>query len=173
MKISFKRVLSFIMVCAIVSSMVLSASAASSVTHTSPKYGGGSATVFYVTAKNKSTTYLRYTSDLAFFSYVDSEGFTFSDSRYGFFEILVYGKKSNGTWTQISKTNMKGTRAYNLPMNGYTQYKVRVYPWKTSTIHSTLKLDGKNSKAYWGAPCVPKTPTCTFTAGSNVKTLSK
>ena len=54
-------------------------------------------------------------------------------------------------------------------MKGYTQYKVRVYAWKTSTIGKTI--GGKwNSSAYWSDGY---SPVCTFTAGSNVKSLAK
>ena len=59
-----KRIISIIMLIVMCLSLTLNVSAAtiSKATHKSPQYGGGSATVFYVNAKNKNTTKLNYSS---------------------------------------------------------------------------------------------------------------
>ena len=171
MKNMTKRLVSLLLVCVLCFSLVPTALAAtvSKVTHASPMYGGGAATVFYVNAKNTSTTKLNYSST-AWCLYDKYRTATSSlGYKRGYFEILVYGKKSNGTWTQISKTNMKNVSSTTLSMKGYTQYKVRVYAWKTSTIGTNI--GGKfDSSAYWADGYAP---VCTFTAKSNVKSLTK
>lgn len=172
MKIFAKRIIYLFMVfvlCVSSFSTVFAATNVSKVKHTSPQYGGGAATVFYVNAKNTNTTKLNYSSDS--WNLMDKYGTAYPSLkwRYGYFEILVYGKKSNGAWTQISKTNMKNKRSATLSMKGYTNYKVRIYAWKTSTI-GTYIGGNYNSSAYWSDGMAP---TCTFTAKSNVKSLTK
>ena len=175
MKTLFNRVTSIVMVCVFCVLLCLPASAGtvSEVKHKSTKYGGGSATVFYVNAVNKNTTKLRYTCDK--WALVEKDGSSVgfpSQGKAGYFEVLMWGRNSTSENWKVLKThkvNMKGVTSATLSMSGYTQYKVRVYTWKTSTLGSYL--GGKwNSSAYWSDGYAP---TCTFRAQSNVRSLAK
>ncbi len=170
MKTFAKRTTAFLMACAMCCSLLMGASAAKTIskaTHTTTAYGGGAASVFYVNAKNTKKTQLNYSCDSGAF-YGKNGATTW---KCGYFEVLVYGKNSKGNWVQISKTNMKSVAKTTLSMKGYTQYKVRVYPWKTTTIGKTLGGKWNHSSARWYD--VGWYPTCTFTAKSNVKSLTK
>lgn len=168
-----KRIISVIMLIVMCLSLTLSVSAAtiSKATHKSPQYGGGSATVFYVNAKNKNTTKLNYSSTS--WGLVEKNGVVQGASakwQPGYFEIQIWGRNKTGdAWNYIKKENKATKLATTISMKGYTQYKVRVYAWKTSTIGKTI--GGKwDSSAYWSDGYAPE---CTFTAGSNVKSLAK
>lgn len=172
-----KKFLSMVMAIVMCLSMALSASAVtvSKVTHKSPQYGGGSATVFYVNANNKNTTQLKYSSNTCALVEKNNTvaGFPSQGWKGGYFEVLIWGRNSTSeSWKELKthKVNMKGVTSATLSMSGYTQYKVRVYAWKTSTIGKTL--GGRwDSSAYWWESSYA--PTCTFTAKSNVKSLAK
>jgi len=150
----------------------VSAATVSKVTHKSPQYGGGNATVFYVNAKNTKSTSISYSSNTC--ALVEKNGaiagYPSHGWKPGYFEIQIWGRNKTGAaWNYISKTNIKSTSG-SLSMKGYTQYKVRVYAWKTSTIGKTL--GGRwDSSAYWWESSYA--PTCTFKAKSNVSHLAK
>ena len=172
MKSMAKKVVAVLMASVICLSMCLSVSAAtiSKAQHKSPQYGGGAATVFYVNAKNKNTTSINYSSDA--WNLYDKYRTARSSLqwRYAYTEVQIWGRNNTSEgWKYISKTNVKNKRTQTLSMKGYTQYKVRVYSWKTSTIGTYIGGD-YNSSAYWSDGM---TPTCTFTAKSNVKSLAK
>ena len=172
MKNTLKKLLPIIMILVVSFSVAMIASAAtvSKVQHKSPEQGGGAATVFYVNTSNKSTAKLQYTTDRAYF--IRSDGTT--KARGAYTEVLIYGRNSKKeSWTYISKTNLKNagcpTVAY-LSMKDYTQYKVRVYSWKTTTIGSYIGGIYDHSGASWLA----YGPTCTFKASSsNISSLAK
>ena len=175
MKKLCKRVLSILLACAFCVSLCISASAATvtEVKHNSTKYGGGAATVFYVNANNKNTTKLSYSCDK--WALVEKNGYCVgfpSQGKAGYFEVLMWGRNSTSeSWQPLKthKINMKGTTFSTISLSGYTQYKVRVYAWKTSTIGTYL--GGKwDSSAYWSDGYAP---TCKFKAKSNVKSLAK
>ena len=162
MKKTIRRALSLMLVCLLVASLITSALAASRISHTS-NVNGKNVTVFYVNASNKNTTKLNYSCTTGAFNTdygaVNAEGF---------YEILIYGRNSSGAgWNYISKTNLKDVSSSTLSMRGYTQYKVRVYSWATSTIASYTGRKCSAPMWYWGAQ-----PTCSFTARSNVRSLT-
>ncbi len=168
MKNLTKVMLSVLLVCILCISLISTTVAAADISHSSTEYGGGSATVFYVKTTNTNKATLRYSSTAGRLSRKD--GTVPVVGKYGYFEVLVYGKKSNGQWVQISKTNMKNSASSSISMKGYKEYKVRVYSWKTSTIGTYI--GGKyNSSAHWVAPYLP---TCYFTANSkNISSIRK
>ena len=166
MKKILKSTLSLALVCMILASLVLPAYAATitKATHTSSTYGQN-VTVFYVNAKNKNTTKVNYSCTQGSFQ-TNKGSLKF---LYGYYEVLIYGRNSTSeSWTQISKTNIKNVSSTTLSMKGYTQYKVRVYSWNTITIGNYRGGEYKSSSASWWT-----TPTCTFTAKSNVSSLAK
>lgn len=175
MKITLKKILSVIFaVCIVFTSLCISISAKTvdSVKHKSPQYGGGSATVFYVNANNKNTTKISCICSRG--SLVDKNGCEekISTGHRGYFEVLMWGRNNTSeSWTKLDnhKVNIKNVTSATLSLKGYTQYKVRVYAWKTSTIGEYI--GGKwDSSAYW----FPMTnPTITFSAKSNVKSLAQ
>lgn len=161
MKKAFKSVLSFVLVCLIVASLATPASAATTAQkHTSNTYGKN-VTSFYVTATSASKTVtLKYTNT--------SGNFNTSSGLYalrGYYEILIYGV-SGSSKTLISKTNIKGTSSGTLSMTGYAKYWVRVYSWNTTTIGSYRGGIWNYAGACWCG-----SPTCTFTAKSNVSSM--
>ncbi|MBQ2940693.1 MAG: hypothetical protein IJD97_00505 [Clostridia bacterium] len=165
MKLTLKRcvavIVAFIMCFS--SALSISAKTVKDVSHESNEKGGN-VTVFYVNAKNKLTTKLQYTSLRAYLADKDT-----TETKASYVEVLIYGRNSTSeSWTQISKKNIKGKAVDTLKMSGYTQYKVRVYSWKTATIGKTLgsKWDSSTSWLYYG-------PTCTFKPLSNVKTVAQ
>lgn len=164
MKKIFRLVLSLFLVCLVITSLVLPAAAAtiSKATHTSNTYGKN-VTIFYVKSKSTGTTTLNYSCTKG--SFVTKQGSL--RSLNGYYEVLVYGKNSSGGWTYLSKTNIKNSASTTLSMKGYTEYKVRVYSWNTTTIGSYLGgVYNSSNAAWWSAP------TCTFTAKSNVSSLN-
>lgn len=162
------------MVCVLFVSLCLSISAATvdKVEHQSTQYGGN-ATVFYVNANDKKTTKISYSCSK--WSLVEKDGSRVgwpSQGKAGYSEILMWGRNStNESWKKLNphKKNLKNVTYTTLSMSGYTQYKVRVYSWKTSTIGTYLGGDW-DSSAYWSEGCAPQ---CTFRAYSNVKSLAK
>ena len=163
MKRTFKSMLSLALVFVILASLVLPVSAAtiSKATHTSNTYGKNT-TIFYVKAKSTSTAKLSYSCTQG--SFVTKQGSL--RSLYGYYEVLIYGKNSSGGWTQLSKTNVKNSSSTTLSMKGYTEYKVRVYSWNTTTIGSYLGGVYNSVNACWWA-----VPTCTFKAQSNISSM--
>ena len=151
--------------------LTASAATVSKVTHKSPQYGGGSATVFYVNANNKKTAKLNYSCTKAEFETGDE--LNFSENINGYFEIKIWGRnKTSDTWKEISKTNIKNKAYSTINLKGYTQYKIRVYSWKTSTISQT-RCGKKYSEARWYKTL---RPTCTFSkssVNSNIKSITK
>ncbi len=169
MKKLTKLTLSFLMVFVVLFSIVVPASAATKVSHSTSQYGGGSATVFYVNAKNKNTTKLRYTCTTGHF--ISNKGTPWEHE--GYFEIQIWGRNSKESWKYIKKVNIKDVSSTTVSMSGYTQYKIRVYSWKTSTIGQYMGGQFNSSNASWCDWAGKKLPTCTFTAYSNVKSITK
>lgn len=107
----------------------------------SDRYGGVS-TTFYVKTTDKKKHYVKMDMTKGkFMSWSNPQtGFTFlCKNLYDNYEILVYGKKPNGTYTQISKNNIKNQGSYKIEFKGYTEYKIKIYSWKTSTINQVCK----------------------------------
>lgn len=166
MKNILKTATSILLVCIMCLSLVSTVFAADKITHTSPQYGGGAATVFYVQAtKDTKTAKVEYYGTAG--RLAKNNG-TYGLGKYGYFEVLIYGKNSKGKWEQISKTNLKEKASKTLSMKGYKEYKVRVYSWKTSTIGSYIGKNNYDSSAYW-----VYTPSANFKPGSNVKKITK
>ncbi len=150
----------------------VSAATVKSVSYSTTSTGGNKATVFYVNTNNKNTTKIKYTCTVG--DFLTKQHGVGVQPLAGFFEILIYGRNSTSeSWTYLSKTNMKNTTSQVLSMKGYTQYKVRVYAWKTSTIGSYLGGRYASDLAAWCDYAGKSLPKCTFTAYSNVKTLAK
>jgi len=163
MKKFYRSIFSLFLVCFILASFTLPAAAATitKATHTSNTYGQN-VTIFYVKAKSTGTTKLSYSCTQG--AFVTKSGATLG--LKGYYEVLIYGKNSNGGWTYLSKTNIKNASSTTLSMKGYTEYKVRVYSWNTATIGSYRGGVYNSSNASWLAA-----PTCTFKAKSNVSYL--
>ncbi len=169
MKTVAKKVVSLFLACVVCLTLIPTAFAATTVSkvqHSSTVYGGGAATVFYVNAKNTKTTKVEYYGTAGRLKKKDG---SVCLGKYGYYEVLVYGKQSNGTWKQISKTNLKNDASDTISMKGYKQYKVRVYDWRTSTIGSYIG-GSYNSSACWVNPYLP---SAYFKAKSNISSLTK
>ncbi len=172
MKKLTKLTLSFLMVFVVLFSIVVPASAAtgSPVTYSTSNYGGDKAITFYVNAKSKSTTKIRYTCTTGHF--ITNMG-SFREHE-GYFTVEISGRNSNKeSWTNVKKVNIKNVTSKTLPMKGYTQYKIRVWSWKTSTIGANIGGVCNSINASWCDWAGKKLPTCTFTAYSNVKSITK
>lgn len=174
MKKIAKSTMSLVMVIIVLFSLTAPASAATvtSVSHSTTSEGGNKAIVFYVNAKNKKTTKIKYTCTTGdFFTKPHGVG---ALPLAGFFEILIWGRNSTSeSWTYLSKTNMKNVTSQILSMKGYTQYKVRVYAWKASTIGNYMGGRYASSLAGWCDFAGKSLPKCTFKAYSNVSSLAK
>lgn len=172
MKKLSKIIMSLMMVCVVLFSMAAPVSAAtvSKVTYSTTNKGGNKATVFYVNAKNKNTTKIKYTCTTGHF--ITKQG-TLREHE-GYFEVLIWGRNSTSeSWKSLSKTNIKDVTSQTLSMKGYTQYKVQVYAWKASTIGSYMGGICNSVNAGWCDWAGKALPKCTFTASSNVKSLAK
>ncbi len=172
MKKFSKIAMSLVMVVMVLFSLAAPASAAtvSKVTYSTTNKGGNKATVFYVNAKNKKTTKIKYTCTTGHFI-TKSGGI---QNHEGYFEVLIWGRNSTSeSWKSLSKTNIKDVTSQTLSMKGYTQYKVQVYAWKASTIGSYMGGICNSVNAGWCDWAGKSLPKCTFTASSNVKSLAK
>lgn len=164
--------ISVFMICVVFFSLAAPVSAAtvSKVTYSTSNKGGNKATVFYVNAKDKKTTKLKYTCTVGHF--VTRQGNL--RNRAGYFEILIWGRNStSANWNYLSKTNMKNVQSTTLSMKGYTQYKIQVYAWRASTIGSYIGGVCNSGNAQWCDWAGKALPKCTFTAYSNVKSIAK
>ena len=93
-------------------------------------------TIFYATTTNTKKHTIKMTMTKGKFVR-DDYVLSFSGKDiYDYYEILIYGKNSSGKYVQIDKINVKNKSSYNIPLKGYTDYKIKVYSWKTSTINS-------------------------------------
>ena len=172
MKKFAKLAVTLLLVCVTIFSMIVPAMAAtvSKVSYSTTWNGGNKATVFYVNANNKNTTKLKYSCTTGLFY---TRAGTLQE-REGYFEVLIWGRNSTSQgWTYLSKTNIKDVSSTKVSMKGYTQYKVQVYAWKTTTIGKTIGGICNHSGAGWCDYSYKDLPKCTFTAYSNVKTLAK
>lgn len=163
MKKTLQRIMTLTLVCFLIVSMfpIASAATVSSVKHTSNVYGKN-VSIFYVNARNKNTTKVSVSCAKGAFS--TNSG---AINSYGFYEVLIYGRNSTSAgWNYISKTNIKDVSSTTLSMKGYTQYKVRIYSWATTTI-ANYAPRSSSPQWYWGSQ-----PSCTFRAKSNVKSLT-
>ena len=141
----------------------VSAKTVEKATHRTTKYGGN-ASVFYVNAEDKKTTTLSYSC--SGHPLVKQDGTANEKANeyfYGYFELLMWGRNSTKeSWKKLDthKINVKGAKLATLKLKGYTQYKIRVYSWKTSTI-GTYVGGAWGNKSYWqlGDTYAPK---CTF-----------
>ncbi len=97
---------------------------------------GGVNTVFYVTTKNTKERYVKMKMTKGVMT--DQFG-AFPKKIYDYYEVIVYGKQSNGAYKQISKMNIKNQDDKRIYFEGYTEYKIKVYSWKTDTINSVGK----------------------------------
>lgn len=108
-------------------------------------YNGGVSTTFYVKTKNKKKHYVKMDMEKGKFT---SDDYcllvTQYKNIYDYYEVLVFGKKSDGAYTQISKNNVKNKGSYKIEFKGYTEYKIKIYSWRTSTINQVGK--------YWKHP---------------------
>ena len=58
----------------------------------------------------------------------------FDKSAYGFYEIKIYSVKNNKADKLLNKYNVKNKSNHTINLQGYKEYEVRVYNWKTDTI---------------------------------------
>lgn len=166
--LTIKKLLSvFLAAITLVSCFAFSASAKNvckEISGKSATYGGVS-TTFYVNTKDKKKhsvtmkmTKGKLRSDDSFLC-----GFTgVGKDIYDYYEVLVFGKKSNGTYVQISKANVKNKSSYKISFEGYTDYKIKIWSWKTATINSVGKYyvhPLKNSVIYSAEWMNGKLPT--------------
>lgn len=103
-------------------------------------YDGGVNTVFYVTAKDTKKHYVKM--EMTKGCLVGKDNFAdwtilwWGQERiYDYYEILVYGRQSNGSYKQISKANVRDESSYKIYFSGYTDYKIKVYSWRAQTIN--------------------------------------
>lgn len=132
----------FAAIITLISCLTFSASAANVCKEINGKtdYNGGVSTTFYVKAKDKKKHYVKM--DMTKGKFRSDEdiacGFTFVYKNiYDYYEVKVYGKKADGSYTQISKTNVKNKGSYKIEFKGYKDYKITVYSWKTATINKS------------------------------------
>ena len=150
---SFTKVFSIIMTCILCAFLCVTASAKTvkEATHQTTKYGGN-ASVFYVNAEDKGTTTLSYScSSHPLTKQNGTANEKLNESFAGYFEVLMWGRnKTSETWKPLKthKINIKGAQFATLKLKGYTQYKVRVYSWKTSTIGNYIGGAWGN-RSYW------------------------
>lgn len=134
----------FAAILTVISCLAFSASAKNICKEISGKsdYNGGVSTTFYVKTTNKKKHYVKMdmnkgqlVSDTAL-----SCGFTFGGKKiYDYYEVLVFGKKADGSYVQISKANVKDKSSYKISFSGYTDYKIKIWSWRTNTINNSGK----------------------------------
>lgn len=138
----FKKSISvFFAIVTLVTCFTFSASAKNVCSEISGKSStsGGVSTTFYVSTKNKKKHSVtmkmkkgRLRSDEAISCGIRGVG----KDIYDYYEVLVFGKKSDGTYVQISKANVKNKSSYKISFEGYTEYKIKIWSWRTSTINN-------------------------------------
>lgn len=122
---------------------------------------------FYVNTTNKKT------AKLTFYDYGGK--FVLKDgtlkSLNGYWEIEIDGRNSTSeTWKDVKKYNIKNKGSDTIEMKGYTQYRIKVYAWKTTTIGSYRGGSYNHSGACWSDLWAPK---CTIKAkSSNIDKLA-
>lgn len=103
---------------------------------------GGVSTTFYVQTANKKkhSVTMKMTKGKLRSEDALSCGITgVGKNIYDYYEVLVFGKKSNGEYVQISKANVKNKSSYKISFEGYTNYKIKIWSWKTATINRVGK----------------------------------
>ncbi len=103
-------------------------------------WDGGVSTTFYLKTKNKKNHYIKMDMTKGELYSPDNCLITLQNKNiYDYYEVLVFGKNTNGTYTQLSKNNVKNKSSYKIEFKGYTDYKIKIYSWKTSTINRVDK----------------------------------
>ncbi len=154
MKIAKRLTAVMMVVITIISCFTFSASAKNVCNEIGGKtdYNGAVSTTFYVQTKNKKEHYVKMDMTKGKFK---SDDYcllvTQYKNIYDYYEILVFGKKADGSYTQISKNNVKNKGSYKIKFSGYTDYKIKVYSWKTATINQNGK--------FWVHPITKKATT--------------
>ena len=102
---------------------------------------GGVNTIFYVTTSNTKEHYVKMKMTKGLLmgedNLIGQPVLWWGQQRiHDFYEILVYGKKKNGEYTQISKANVRDKSSYTIKFSGYTDYKIKIYSWKAQTINN-------------------------------------
>ena len=124
---------------------------------------GGTSDTFYVNAKDKKEYGIAMSMKKG--TFCSSDKSKENKTIYGFYEIKVFGKQSDGSYKQISKNNVKNLASYTIKLKGYKTYKVQIYNWKTDTINKnklyfyTINSSGKKAPvgtSFWSDYSVPK-----------------
>ena len=153
---TFKKVISIIITVITVFSCVSTVSFAgnSTVYGIGTKYGQDN-DYFVVSCKDKNSHTLNFKCDEK--GTLTSSSAINPVSLYGYYEILVYGKQSNGKFKLIdgTKQNIKGVSSAKIKLpGGYKVYQVKVWHWNTKTIvnnlsANTLSKASLGIDAYW------------------------
>lgn len=103
---------------------------------------GGVNTVFYVTASDTDEHYVKMKMTKGRLNGEENliAVWCFGQEYiYDYYEIIVYGREKNGIYKQISKTNVKDESSYKIWLEGYKDYKIKIYSWKAQTINDVAK----------------------------------
>ena len=116
---------------------------------------------FYVNTENKKTAKLSFSDRAGLF--VLKSGAT--KGIHGYWEIEIDGRNSTSeSWKDVKKYNIKNKSTDTIEMKGYTQYRIKVYAWRTTTIGSHRGGSCDHAGARWADLSVPK---CTIKAKSS------
>ena len=122
---------------------------------------------FYVNTTDKKTAKLSFSDCGGYFMLANGS----SKIIRGYWEIEIDGRNSTSeSWKDVKKYNIKNKSTDTIEMKGYTQYRIKVYAWKTTTIGSYRGGSYNHSGARWADLGAPK---CTIKAkSSNIKNLA-
>jgi len=121
---------------------------------------------FYANTKDKKTAKLSFTNGAGLF--VTKTGAL--KGLNGYWEIEIDGRNSTSeSWKDYKTFNIKGKATDTIELKGYTQYRIKVYAWKTTTIGSNKGGACNHANARW---VDMNTPMCIIKPKSNIKNLA-
>lgn len=98
---------------------------------------GGNATVFRVKTANKKIHYVKMVMTKGKLGVGENGGGDISvkpHNIYGYYEIEVFAVKNGKRDVKLLKVNVKNADDYKIKIEGYTEYEIKIWNWRTVTI---------------------------------------